>query len=110
MNCTRSCMRFTVHKPDNSVGNFPCFYYGFCYFTVLDWRHIYQSCIKIRRCTTILNSTQLQAGSDTEIFSNCFASHMTCLVPLITRDIGHVFLNATQIFLCHFLLYADKYC
>lgn len=35
MNCTCSCMRFTVHKPDNSVGNLPCFYYGFCYFTIV---------------------------------------------------------------------------
>jgi hypothetical protein len=47
---------FTVHKPDNIVGNLPCFYYGFCYFAAVIVLEAHLSELyKIRRYTTILN-------------------------------------------------------
>ena len=111
MNCTCSCLRFTVHKSDNSVGYFHCYTVDFVILHQLLYRrHVYQNCTKIRRYTTILNNTNPQTGniaiqllnrSDTETLSNCFASHVTCLVSLIAPGIGYMYLNATYIFLCH---------
>lgn len=74
------------------------------------WWHIYQSCTKIRRYKTILNNTksltwnkdlQLLNRSDSETLSNCFASHMACLVKLFAPGIWYMYLNATHIFLCY---------